>query len=128
MNIKMRLVFIAGAFLIVFSGLSPAGSDIDLTGTYSSLKSTESGDIVGEEIRVLHFDYTQGYWIIYQCAEGWPSQPVFIEATVLSSKVLEFTIPEDGPCSDTYTATFTSKAATLKQSWFKTPLRKIQNR
>ena len=117
--------FIAGILLTGFAPVPATGGDLDLTGTYSSLKSTESGDIVGEEIRVLQFDYPQGYWIIYQCAEGEPSEPVFIQAKVKGSKMLEFTVPEDRLCVGTYTATFTLKAATLKQSLFKFPLRKI---
>mgnify|MGYP001578521448 CR=1 FL=1 len=125
MNRNIMQAFIAGILLIGFSQVSTAGSDIDLAGTYSSFKSTESGDIVGEEIRVLQFDYPQGYWIIYQCAEGEPSEPVFMQAKVKGPKVLEFTVPEGRLCAGTYTATFTSKAATLKQSLFKTPLRKI---
>jgi hypothetical protein len=125
MNRNILQVFIAAILLIGFSQLSTAGSDIDLTGTYSSFKSTASGDIVGEEIRVLQFDYPQGYWIAYQCAEGEPSEPVFIQAKVKGPKVLELTVPEDRLCSGTYTATFTSKMATLKQSLFKTPLRKV---
>jgi hypothetical protein len=122
MNKNILQALIAGVLLTGFSQVSTAGSDIDFTGTYSSFKSTESGDIVGEEIRVLRFDYPQGYWIIYQCAEGEPSEPVFIQAKVKGPKLLEFTVPEDRLCADTYTASFTSKSVTLKPSLFKKPL------
>jgi hypothetical protein len=125
MNRNILQVFIAGSLLTGFSHLSTAGTDIDLTGTYSSFKSTESGDIVGEEIRVLQFDYSKRYWVIYQCAEGEPSEPVFVQAELKAPKVLEFTVSEGLLCAGTYTATFTSEAVTLKQSLFKTPLRKI---
>lgn len=125
MNKHMLQALMAVVFLIGFSQVSTAGNNLNLTGKYSSFKSTESGDIVGEEIRVLYFDYPEGYWIIYQCAEGEPTQPVFVQATAKGPKVLEFTVPEGGPCADSYTATFTSKGVTIKESWFKTPLRKI---
>jgi hypothetical protein len=125
MNRNVLQALMTGALLIGISQVSMAGKDADLTGTYSSFTYTQSGDIVGEEIRVLHFDVPEGYWIIYQCAEGEPSEPVFIQATAKGPRVLEFAVPERGPCADTYTATFTSKGATIKQSWFKKPLRKI---
>jgi hypothetical protein len=121
----MRQAFFLGILTFSFSQLSTASDDINLTGTYSSFKSTGSGDIVGEEVRVLEFFGTHGYWIAYQCAEGEPTEPVFIRARAKGPRILEFTVPEGHGCANTYTATFTSDSVTLKPSLFETPLRKI---
>lgn len=57
-----------------------------VTGIYSDMHYiSEAGDVLGTEIFILFGD--SGYYAVLQCAEGWPSKPVVIAATVRGNEV-----------------------------------------
>ncbi len=63
------------------------------TGVYSNMSiNPESGDLVGTEITILFS--RNGYWLLYQSAEGEPNDPVLLPIRVLDN---EFSLKiEDG--------------------------------
>lgn len=67
--------------------------------------------MLGAELTVIQ-QYNTAY-VIFQCAEGVPTDPVFVPARVTGSTV-EFTVKqENGVCNGKYSATATAKGVRL---------------
>lgn len=64
-----------------------AAPTVKVTGIYSDLHYIEeSGDLLGTEIFIV-FGGGGGYYAYLQCAEGGPSKPVLVMATVRGNEV-----------------------------------------
>ena len=81
-------------------------------GTFSSLHYVEeAGDVLGIEITIIP-QYKTAY-AIFQCAEGAPTDPVFVPVS-LSGNQVKFTIRSgDASCDGVYTGTITAKGMQL---------------
>lgn len=89
----MRLLLLL-CFLIVPSAFICNGYATEIsrvTGVYSDMEfNSESGDVVGVEV-ILVFS-REGYFAIFQSAEGAPSVPVVVPASV-KSEMVQFEVP-----------------------------------
>lgn len=64
-----------------------AATTTKITGVYSDLHYIEeSGDLLGTEVFIV-FGGSSGYYAYLQCAEGGPSKPVVVAATVHGNEV-----------------------------------------
>lgn len=63
-----------------------------ITGIYSDMAfNKEGGDVLGIEIFVM---FTRsGYWVVFQDAEGSPSEPVMVAAEIKNNEIT-FSLPE----------------------------------
>ncbi len=80
-------------------------------GTFSDLRYLdEPGDVLGSEITIIP-QYHSSY-AIFQCAEGAPTDPVFVPVQIKGNRVT-FQIEKDHPCSGTYTGVISIRGMTL---------------
>lgn len=91
-----RWVAVVGVVLLL-GAPSPAGAAEKrdrVTGLFSDMHWVEeAGDVVGTEVLISYSSGMKGhYWAYVQVAEGSPSPPVLVEATVSGDRV-EFTLP-----------------------------------
>jgi len=71
----------------------------------------ETGDLLGAELTVIP-QYQTAY-VIFQCAEGAPADPVFVPAKIKGGTV-EFTVNQEGGfCNGKYSATANAKGVRL---------------
>jgi hypothetical protein len=96
----------------VLGQATPALRHGPIFGTFTNLRThEETGDILGAELTVLP-QYQTAY-VIFQCAEGEATKPVFATAEV-KGDTLRFTIgPDAGPCAGRYLATATRDGVSL---------------
>lgn len=77
--------FIILALLLV-SNLAFSATKTKVTGLFSDMHYiSEAGDVIGTEIFIISSD--SGYYAIMQCAEGAPSKPVIVSASINGSTV-----------------------------------------
>jgi hypothetical protein len=89
MKIITGIVFALLSFYAIAAEL-PSSSP---TGIYSDFKyNTEGGDLLGAEVFLVRG--TKGYFVIFQSAQGIPSDPVVVVATVKDGK-LTFQLPKN---------------------------------
>lgn len=89
--------FLNIVILTLVSFNTMAASPMKVTGMYSDLHYiAEAGDILGMEVFIV-FGGEQGYFAVLQCAEGSPSKPVMVAATVRGMEVE--LAPHDDPDS-----------------------------
>lgn len=84
-----------GIFFAIFSCYSGAAElpRISPTGIYSDIKYNKEGsDLLGAEIFLMRGN--KGYFVIFQSAQGNPSDPVVVVATVKNGK-LTFQLPKN---------------------------------
>lgn len=81
-------------------------------GTFSNLHYVEeAGDVLGIEITIIP-QYKTAY-AIFQCAEGAPTDPVFVPVSIKDNHV-QFTIRSgDRSCDGVFTGTITSQGMKL---------------
>lgn len=81
------LRFFASAVAFSYAVLASAAPPIKVTGIFSDLHYvSKAGDVVGSEIFIV-YGGSAGYYAIVQCAEGWPSKPIVVAATVRGNEV-----------------------------------------
>ena len=96
------------SFLLVFClfvGKSDArdASQTKITGMYTDMRYQEqTGDILGVEVFLVFS--RSGYQIVFQDAEGSPSIPIVVSATVEKNRI-EFDLPERGGYSGKFSGT-----------------------
>ncbi len=89
----MRVYFSLTILLLVSFGVNAATLP-KITGIYSNLTyNQEAGDLIGAEIWIV-LGGEHRYFAIMQCAEGYPSKPVVVTATVKGTNV-EFSANND---------------------------------
>jgi hypothetical protein len=84
------------AFAITFlsAAFAFAAPPAKVTGIFSNLHYVvEAGDVMGFEIFIL-YGGNSGYYAVVQCANGWPSKPAVVAATVRRNEV-EFSLHSD---------------------------------
>jgi hypothetical protein len=80
-------------------------------GTFSNLRYVdESGDVLGTEITIVP-QYRSAY-AIFQCAEGAPTNPIFVPVAIKRNRVT-FTIKNGDGCPGTYNGIVNAKGLTL---------------
>jgi hypothetical protein len=84
-------------------------------GSFSSLRYLgETGDVVGMELLVM--PNMSSSYVVLQCAEGAPSEPVLVPAKVSGTKI-EFTVKQlGGDCNGEYRGDANTKGMILKRS------------
>jgi hypothetical protein len=93
---RVVAVSLAGVWLAIASPALHGRPKVKVTGLYSNLHWVkEAGDVVGTEVLIV---YSTGglpgqHWAYVQIAEGSPSPPFLVKATVSGDQV-EFTLPE----------------------------------
>jgi hypothetical protein len=90
-------------------------------GSFSSLHyiAEGAGDVVGMELLVIP-NMTSAY-VVFQCAEGVPSEPALVPAKVIGPKI-EFTVKQrGGMCNGEYRGDANSRGMLLKGSSAKHP-------
>ena len=93
----MRNLLLITMFSLVASSATAVSPVTKVTGIYSDLHYiADAGDVLGMEILIV-LGGEQGYFAVLQCAEGLPSKPVVVAATVRGAEV-EFA-PHDEPNS-----------------------------
>ncbi len=105
-------VFVFSA--VLFAQSTPTERHAPIFGTYSSLifDAKETGDIGGTELTVIP-QYSTAY-VLFQCAAGDASQPVFVPAKVTANTV-DFIIPDalNDMCPGSYHGVLTAKGLRL---------------
>jgi hypothetical protein len=91
MNVN-RLLKLLVAFLLLLAFLPTVAMPINkITGVYSDMRfAQDSGDILGIEIFVMFS--RSGYWVVFQDAEGSPSEPIVVKAKI-SNDEISFSLP-----------------------------------
>ena len=80
-----------GLLLLLGSALAPAAPQNIITGIYSDMTfNQEGGDVVGVEIFVIFS--RAGYFVVFQDAEGSPSEPVVVPAKIKNNEIT-FVLP-----------------------------------
>jgi len=89
---KRLLKFAASLVFLMATSFSMAETPNKITGIYSDMTfNKEGGDVLGIEIFVL---FTRsGYWVVFQDAEGSPSEPVITAAEIKNNEIT-FSLPE----------------------------------
>lgn len=91
---------------------TPAQRHGQVFGTFSNMHYIEeTGDVVGTEITIIP-QYKTAY-AIFQCAEGAPSNPVFVPVS-LNGNQIRFTVHSgDKSCDGVFTGTITAQGLRL---------------
>ena len=72
--------------LLLASNLAFSAAKNKITGLFSDMHYiSEAGDVIGAEIFIISSD--SGYYAIMQCAEGAPSKPVIVSASINGTTV-----------------------------------------
>lgn len=94
-NIQM-LKFSLFLILLLSSGFAWCDTN-KVTGMFSDMHYiNESGDVIGTEIFIVYG--SSGYYAIMQCAEGSPSKPVLVKATIKNNEVKLESATEESNC------------------------------
>ena len=91
---------------------TPAKRHGQVFGTFSNMHYIEeTGDVVGTEITIIP-QYKTAY-AVFQCAEGAPSDPVFVPVS-LNGNQIRFTVHSgDKSCDGVFTGTLTAQGLRL---------------
>ena len=112
-------IFIIGTSSSVFA----VDAKIRIGGIYSNMTySGDSGDVSGQEIFVIYS--ADQYWVVSQCAEGGPLEPVMVPAKETGKNTLEFTVTGNNICASTFKVTFQKKKALIEPALYERPLMK----
>ncbi len=92
--------------LLLVSSLAWGAIKTKVTGLFSDMRYiSEAGDVLGTEIFIVYSN--SGYYAVMQCAEGAPSKPVVVSASIKDNEVkLE---PHNDLSSHCPMATFTGQ-------------------
>jgi len=98
--------FVTILVLLLASSLAWSATKNKVTGLFTDMHYiSEADDVLGTEIFIIYSN--SGYYAVMQCAEGAPSKPVVVSASIKGNEVkLE---PHNDPSSHCPIATFTGQ-------------------
>lgn len=78
--------FITILVLLLASNMAWSATKTKVTGLFTDMHYiSEAGDVLGTEIFIIYSN--SGYYAVMQCAEGAPSKPVVVSASIKGNEV-----------------------------------------
>jgi hypothetical protein len=78
--------FVTIIVLLLAPSLAWSATQTKVTGLFTDMHYiSESGDVLGTEIFIIYSN--SGYYAVMQCAEGAPSKPVVVNASIIGNKI-----------------------------------------